>query len=89
MEKRTKSAFFSSARPSASFLFASRISSSCLARMILLSMCPSFCAFTMLIMAIMLAGSSTKTLPFFWPFGFAMPAGTMEFSLGMSSSASV
>ena len=37
----------------------------------------------------MLAASSTNFFPFFTPFGFAMPAGIMPFSAGMSSSFSV
>jgi hypothetical protein len=37
----------------------------------------------------MLAGSSTNFFPFLTPFGFAMPAGMMPFSAGMSSSFSV
>lgn len=37
----------------------------------------------------MLAGSSTNVLPFFCPLGFAMPAGMILFSAGMSSSFSV
>lgn len=37
----------------------------------------------------MLSWSSTKTLPFFLPFGFVTPAGVIMFSVGMPSSASV
>lgn len=85
----TNFALFSSALCSASFLFASLTSSSCLALIILLSTFFSFSAFTTLMIAIMLTGSSTNFLPFFWPFGFAMPAGIMPFNFGMSSSASV
>jgi hypothetical protein len=37
----------------------------------------------------MLAGSSTNFFPFFTPFGFAIPAGTIPFSAGISNSFSV